>query len=324
MGAPTSSDSGADSTCSLLMLSMHQGFSSPMLESVLPDADPISWPYYIKSALINLDYANRQDDRVQFTSFSTPGKGMPEKVEHGGRGYTWYKLPLLRHIIAANATSEGQNPKCDWALWLDSDSFISAPDLDVLGTISQLPMVHQLFRNDNTRISEPVRMQDVAVVVAREYAVHNVITPCEECQFNAGVMLFNLRHSELDDLLKDWWNSPLTGLCDVSMMTEQLLDQTCFDALVRLNTTTRQRYSPLVAEIDYLAINTPVGRIVRHDWEGKNFPPEEQFRYNDQIAAIGLLNEQSGASDLFASWKKFHNEVYPADLANIASDVPEI
>merc|ERR1719198_81408 len=214
MGAPTSSDSGADSTCSLLMLSMHQGFSSPMLESVLPDADPISWPYYIKSALINLDHAKRQDGRVQFTSHSTPGTSMPEQTEHRGRGYAWWKLPLVRHSIPVNLTSEGQSPNCDWALWLDSDSFIGEPDLDVLDQISHLPMVHQLFPSDSKSLgtSELARMQDVAVVVAKEYAVDHVIAPCSKCQFNTGVMLFNLRHSKLDDLLKEWWNSPLTGV----------------------------------------------------------------------------------------------------------------
>jgi hypothetical protein len=209
----------------------------------------------------------------------------------------------------------------DWVLYLDSDAHLRLPrSADLVEVLAGLP-VRQGFRGgaagraSSRSQTRPVgRMYDVlaggrlAVVVAREYSVKGVIQICDNCQYNTGVMMFNLAHPLLLPLLQAWWDSASGGkggVCDPRFLRRRLYDQACFDRLVQLNDSSGGRWGGIVGEMDYLTMNTPAGRIVRHSWQ----PTKDQFGGGGQFrravarhqAAADLALAAAGLADLQAA-----------------------
>jgi hypothetical protein len=208
----------------------------------------------------------------------------------------------------------------DWVLYLDSDAHLRLPrSADLVEVLAGLP-VRQGFRGgaagraSSRAQTRPVgRMWDVlaggrlAVVVAREYSIEGVVEICDSCQYNTGVMLFNLAHPLLLPLLQAWWDSASggkDGVCDPRFLRRRLYDQACFDRLVQLNDSSGGRWGGIVGEMDYLTMNTPAGRVVRHSWQPRDQSGgEDSFRraVARHRAAADLALAVAGLADLQAA-----------------------
>ena len=176
------------------------------------------------------------------------------------------RIKLIEHLLdsrerrlaaAGAARGGGGLPQSDWVLYLDSDAYVHLPpNARLLEVLAALPIRQRVAGQlPHSKLSAPVGRlwavrSELAVVAAREYDVsgpnvtrYSSVRICGDCQFNTGVMLFNLAHPSLRPLLRAWWAAAAEGVCGRQCLTRGLLDQTCFDRLVQLNASSSRRWA---------------------------------------------------------------------------------
>eukprot|EP00747_Dinoflagellata_sp_TGD_P137162 gnl/TRDRNA2_/TRDRNA2_175640_c0_seq2.p1 gnl/TRDRNA2_/TRDRNA2_175640_c0~~gnl/TRDRNA2_/TRDRNA2_175640_c0_seq2.p1 ORF type:complete len:373 (+),score=48.20 gnl/TRDRNA2_/TRDRNA2_175640_c0_seq2:73-1191(+) len=304
--------------CKLHMITIHQGFSNQSINEINASAPPTTWPHHIKAALMNLYYEQSQNtEQVKYTPFLAPGDGKDGVLTHEGRGFTWWKLKLITKLLADYvAKPEGSRGGCQWLLWIDADAFVAEPDADVMRVLANLPAKRIRFNANGMQpddgIVDEATIKDFALVAAREYGIEEFLPRVvNHGQLNGGILLLNFQHPKLKNLIDAWWESPISGVCERTLMTQGLQDQPCFNNLIRFNETTRAIYSELVGEVDFVSLNSPLGRMIRHTWEEKKSPPVDQTLTNTQMAADGLL-ETGGRSYELLQLLRSHTMPFPA------------
>lgn len=180
--------------------------------------------------------------------------------------------------------------------WIDSDAFLNQPDADNAQLLQTLP-VH--VRHGFT----PVEARQLALVAAVEHSIPEMITICDDCHFNGGVLLLKPDHPLLLKLLDEWWDSPFLGTCEPRFLRERLAEQACLDQLVVHNHTTRQRFRHAVGEADFVSLNSPNGRLVRHPWGHHRDSSNPDGVYNVRLRSVGLWH-QGAASALAKELKQ--------------------
>eukprot|EP00747_Dinoflagellata_sp_TGD_P137163 gnl/TRDRNA2_/TRDRNA2_175640_c0_seq3.p1 gnl/TRDRNA2_/TRDRNA2_175640_c0~~gnl/TRDRNA2_/TRDRNA2_175640_c0_seq3.p1 ORF type:complete len:373 (+),score=31.25 gnl/TRDRNA2_/TRDRNA2_175640_c0_seq3:100-1218(+) len=319
--------------CMLRMITFHDGFSTQAIDNISATSYPTTWPHHIKTAILNLAYETSQNTTgVIYTPFLPPGDGKSvvahnvfgvktTRLAHEGRTLTWWKLKLISKLLADHvAKPEGSRGGCQWLLWIDADAFVAEPDADIMRVLANLPVSRLRFNASGVQVDNHVAMENLALVAAREnmrFAIEfnaGEFLPNihEDGHLNAGILLLNLEHPKLQSLIDAWWYSPLSGVCEPRFMTDGLQDQVCFNNLIRFNETTRATYSELVGEVDFVSLNSPVGRIIRHVWGEKYRAPQLQTLTDAQMGADGLLAAGSGRSYELLQLLRSRAEPFPA------------
>jgi len=238
------------------MVTMHQDYDHIKAHAhnfVGSPAFYLDWPYVLKVLAINSLYCRRHAGIKMFAYTAPSAKDAGDTIPR--RAYPWWKIDLLvRHLA--------RHERIPWYLWLDSDAHVAQPDVLLEGLLS-LPAKH---RNGTT-----LSAHDFVLSLGRERGVFvpRVLTPCaQKCYFNSGVFLLQggMKHAAAIKLLAAWWDAPNSGVCDRNSYVRLPWEQHCFGALTRLNSSASEMWGDLVGELDLLAINSPFGRWIRHDW----------------------------------------------------------
>jgi hypothetical protein len=262
----------------------------------------------------------------------------------GGRLLSWYKISIVQKLLHDwKSMAPGSKP-CKYIAWIEDDAFLSQPDVDYAASFASLPLwVRPQYEPPSMSTpAEPsptgassadattvraTSLTEVAMAAAVERVVPGILEANEgrcasNCRFNVGVLLFNAEHPKLPELLEDWWRAPLTGVCIPDMATVRLAEQSCLNWLVEWNGPTRTQYRHVVGEADFLTINTPAGRMVRHSWTEYrgNVSHEDVFRAH--MSMVGLWNHTIARQLLLelpalvtnVSWRLAHNDINEAIL----------
>ena len=279
-----------------------------------PRRPPQKWPVHMKTAVLNHHFTRRRSN-IDFTAF-IPTACSGRYCAAWKRNAEWARIKLIEYLLdsrerrlaaAGAARGGGGLPQSDWVLYLDSDAYVHLPpNARLLEVLAALPIRQRVAGQlPHSKLSAPVGRlwavrSELAVVAAREYDVggpnvtrYSSVRICGDCQFNTGVMLFNLAHPSLRPLLRAWWAAAAEGVCGRQCLTRGLLDQTCFDRLVQLNASSSRRWAAVVGEMDYLSMNTPGGLLVRHAWRGRGADAgkesaEQAQVIDDAVKSLGL------------------------------------
>ena len=293
-------------------------------------SDPLNLPITVQAALINQQVVRHASD-VRLTLVASPDAD-ENGVALGGRLLAWYKIQIVQEALR-RPDLQG----CKYIAWIDPDAFLSEPDVDYAAAIDALPL---FLRSDRVpsgpfaSLALSAQAQDestgamtslpqLAMAASVEATIPGILEDmCPDCHFNGGVLLFNAEHPKLPELLEDWWRAPLTGVCIPDMATVRLAEQSCLNWLVEWNGPTRTQYRHVVGEADFLTINTPAGRMVRHSWTEYrgNVSHEDVFRAH--MSMVGLWNHTIARQLLLelpalvtnVSWRLAHNDINEAIL----------
>lgn len=272
--------------CRLHIVTSHFAFSSLSAHS---HAEPLLLPWYIKAALINLEIVRATSD-MRFTAYLSP-------TNLNGRFVSWHKIKLIQHLQREYVRAPSQS--CRMVAWIDPDAFLNQPDVNYTRALLEIPIWIRRSPGQHGRAGTP---PDVAMVAAVEHSVPEMLTICETCHFNGGVLLFNMKHPQLHEFLDAWWQSPYSGVCEERFARERLVEQECLSHLVVYNRTTRARFGPVIGEADFVTINTPAGRLVRHAWgHHRDQSDSPDGIYSMRMREVGLWHAgavEQGLKDL--------------------------
>lgn len=171
--------------------------------------------------------------------------------------------------------------------WIDPDAFLNQPDADNARLLQTLPVHVRRGSKDDGRAPEEARQ--LALVAAVEHDIPEMMHICDDCHFNGGVLLLNPDHPLLLKLLDEWWDSPFSGTCEPRFLRERLAEQACLDQLVVYNHTTSTRFRRAVGEADFVSLNSPNGRLVRHPWgHHRDNSDNPDGVYSVRLRSVGL------------------------------------
>lgn len=277
--------------CQLQIVSSHFGYSQLLREESLPIAEPLKLPYYLKAALINLEVA-RRDGGIRFTPYLSPPDFGSELTR--GRLNAWWKVRLLRHIVSEYEREP--ETACEQIAWIDADAFLTQPDADYPRLLQSLPVQ---VRSTQPHRKRRVEARKVALVAAVEHSIPEMLTICQECHFNGGVLLLSPEHPLLPELLDAWWDSPFSGVCEPRLATERLAEQECLNHLAIYNRSTHARFGHAIGGADFVSLNTPNGRLVRHPWGHHRDPAVSDNPdgiYSVRLRSVGLWHGKAATA----------------------------
>ena len=291
--------------CKLTFLAMHQGYDNA---TRFVGRAPKIWNYYMKAAAINLAHV-RGDADSELWLFPPPPTG-----RRAGRAYAWWKIALLRHALARHA-AQIPRPSCAYAVWLDADAFLRVSPRALLRTMLVQNFTARRYAASGHYRVEPAELPTLAMVLARPHrlcphtnGVCYLNRVATFCGLNTGVIFANLNHPRLGDLLNEWWNSSHSGRCHSHFLRNRLWEQHCLHTMLyggggQQRPPLSATHAHLVGQADFLAINSPVGTLVRHAWNkesNRRTKGEENMTstYVEEMAILGLANRSARTDEV--------------------------